>query len=436
MRFQESETVELKEVVVDELKKEIVAFANSEGGRLYIGVADDGSIAGVDMVDQSMLQISNMVRDAIKPDLTMFIHYDIAEIEEKKIIIVDIQRGTDRPYYIAKKGLRPGGVYVRQGASSVPATDTAIRRMIKDTDGDSFEELRSMEQNLEFQAAEKEFRSRNVLFEEPQKKTLGLISRDDIYTNLGLLLSDQCMHTIKAATFEGEDQTVFKDRREFNGSLLQQMNDVYEYIDLRNQTYASFDGLRRTDRRDYPEAAVREALLNALVHRDYSYHASTIISVYQDRIEFTSIGGLASGIILDDILLGISICRNPRLANVFYRLELIEAYGTGIQKIMNAYRSSAVQPQIITTENAFKIILPNRNTRPIPDIPQSACASEEAVVLEFVEAHDSVTRKDIEGLLGTSQATANRLLKYMISTNKLIQNGKGKNTRYYSVKAK
>ena len=122
-----SETIELKEMVVDDIKKEIVAFANCEGGKLYIGVRDDGAVVGLEDPDGTALQISNMVRNAIKPDITMFLHYETIEKDGKKIVEVEIQRGTDRPYYIAKKGMRPEGVYVRQGYSAVPATDAAIR---------------------------------------------------------------------------------------------------------------------------------------------------------------------------------------------------------------------------------------------------------------------------------------------------------------------
>lgn len=277
MTFQESETIELKEIVVEDIKKEIIAFANSAGGTLYVGVADDGSIVGVDSPDTVTQQISNMVRDSIKPDVTMFVRYDTKVVDRKQIVAVEIQRGTERPYYLAKKGLRPEGVYVRQGTSSVPATTTAIRRMIKDTDGDSFEAMRSLEQNLTFQAAAKEFEARNIAFGVPQMQTLGLLSTDGIYTNLGLLLSEQCTHTVKAAVFEGTDQNIFRDRQEFTGSLLQQMSEVYEYIDRRNQVRSTFDKLRRIDTRDYPEVAIREALLNSLVHRDYSFSASTLM---------------------------------------------------------------------------------------------------------------------------------------------------------------
>ena len=236
------------------------------------------------------------------------------------------------------------------------------------TDGDRFEAMRSLNQELTFEAVKKEFALRKVEFGSQQMRTLKLIDQDGLYSNLGMLLSDQCIHTIKVAVFQGTDQTVFKDRREFGGSLLQQMNEVYDFIDFRNQTRSTIEKLLRTDVRDYPEIAVREALLNLLVHRDYSFSASALIRIYADRIEFVSIGGLMPGIELEDVMMGISVCRNQDLANVFYRLHLIEAYGTGIGKTMRAYESVTEKPVIETTKNAFEIILPNINIKYESDI--------------------------------------------------------------------
>nr|WP_294492762.1 RNA-binding domain-containing protein [uncultured Mediterraneibacter sp.] len=449
MVFRESETVELKEVVVDEIKKEIIAFANCNGGRLYIGVRDDGEVVGLDDPDRVSLQISNMVRDAIKPDVTMFLHYETAEEAGKEIVVVDIQRGTDRPYYLAKKGMRPEGVYVRQGYSSVPATDAAIRRMIKETDGDRFESMRSLNQELTFEAAKREFEIREIEFGPQQTHTLKLIDQDNLYSNLGLLLSDQCVHTIKVAVFQGKDQTIFKDRREFSGSLLKQMNEVYDYIDFRNQTRATIEKLRRIDVRDYPEIAVRESLLNLLVHRDYSFSASAFVRIYDDRIEFVSIGGLMSGIELEDIMEGISICRNQDLANVFYRLHLIEAYGTGIEKIMKAYEGMKEKPEIETTKNAFKIILPNVNVKYTSEkssvwttktdtnssLETEVSLSEaEEKILEYIRVHGVITKNDVISLLEVSASTASRTLRKMVKNNLLKQNGKARNTNYTVVK--
>lgn len=444
MLFRESETVELKEVVVDDIKKEIIAFANCDGGKLYIGVRDDGTVIGLDNADSVSLQISNMVRDAIKPDITMFLHYETIVENGKNIVAIDIQRGTDRPYYLAKKGMRPEGVYVRQGYSSVPATDTAIRRMIKETDGDRFEAMRCLNQDLTFEATKKEFELRKTDFGPQQMRTLKLIDQDGLYSNLALLLSDQCVHTIKVAVFQGTDQTIFKDRREFTGSLMQQMNEVYDFIDFRNQTRATIEKLYRVDVRDYPEVAVREALLNLLVHRDYSFSASAFISIYEDRIEFVSIGGLMPGIDLEDVMVGISVCRNQDLANVFYRLHLIEAYGTGMGKIMKAYESMQVKPVIETTKNAFKIILPNINAKyetenatvktksdtPVTVHTEKELSDEEEKILEYARKYGAITRNDVIGLLEVSASTAARVIRKMVKTNLLEQKGKARNTHY------
>ncbi|MCD8055009.1 MAG: putative DNA binding domain-containing protein [Lachnospiraceae bacterium] len=433
MILRENETTELKAIVTDDLKKEIIAFANSHGGRIYIGIRDDGTVLGVADLDGTALQISNMIRDAIKPDLTMFIHYETLKIEEKTVVSIDIQQGTERPYYIAKKGLRPEGVYVRQGYSAAPATSTAIRHMIKETDGDHFEEMRSLEQELTFQTTAEEFAGRKLAFGLPQMRTLGITSQDGVYTNLGLLLSDQCVHTIKAAVFEGTTQNEFKDRKEFTGSLLKQMNDVYEYIDFRNPVHSTFDKLRRIDQRSIPEVAVREALLNLLIHREYAFRASALISIYSDRIEFISVGGLVSGVTQNDVMMGISVCRNMNLANVFYRLELIEAYGTGIRKIMNAYEGTGVTPQIETSDNAFKIILPSltapHEVKPLTYASEPQESKEEKLILSL-QRQGTIRRKDAESLLGESQSSCGRLLKRLTGSGKIVREGNGKNTFY------
>ena len=441
MSYQESETVELKSAVADDIKKEIIAFANSDGGKLYIGVRDDGEVAGLDDPDGTALQVSNMVRDSIKPDITMFLHYQTIEEDGKKIIEISVQRGTNRPYYIAKKGMRPEGVYVRQGYASVPATDTAIRCMIKETDGDRFETMRCLDQELTFEDTKKEFQFHEIELGPQQMRTLKLVENDGLYSNLALLLSDQNPHTIKVAVFQGTKQMIFKDRREFGGSLMKQMNEVYEYIDFRNQIRATIEKLSRIDVRDYPVIAVREALLNLLVHRDYSFSASALISIYDDRIEFVSIGGLMPGIDLEDIMAGISVCRNQNLANVFYRLHLIEAYGTGLTKIMEAYEETSEKPVISTTKNSFKITLPNVNakyeTKAVPEPIENSLSApvlkidnNEQRVLSYVREHGAITRPEAEKLLDTSASTASRLIKKMVKAGLLLPHGKARSTRY------
>lgn len=430
MKFKESETVELKLIVTDVIKKEIVAFANSEGGTIYIGVSDDGEVVGIEDSDKSGLQVSSMVHDNIKPDLSMFVSYRTLNFDGKEVLSIDVERGTNRPYYLANKGLRPEGVYIRHGFSSIPASDSTIRNMIKETDGDVYEALRSINQDLTFNSCENEFKNRNIDFKE---QALKLASNDGLYTNLGLLLSDQCPYTIKAAVFEDYDQSLFKDRNEFSGSLLKQLEDVYSFIDKYNNNRSTFDKLWRIDTRDYPEKALREALLNSIVHRDYSYSASTLISIYKDRLEIVSVGGLMPGYELKDIKNGLSDTRNPNLANIFYRLKLIEAYGTGIKKIYDAYELSGCEPEIITTNNSFKIILPNLNYKQNNNLYISSpemIYCDENILLKYLNDNQSITRKEVETLMGLSQSSAGRILKKMVDEGKLIQFGGSRNIKY------
>ena len=298
--------------------------------------------------------------------------------------------------------------------------------MIKETDGEKYEDIRSLNQELTFTEADKEFKSQNVPFGTSQQKTLRLMNADSIYTNLGQLLSDQCVHTVKLAVFEGKAKAAFKDRREFAGSLLKQLNDVFEFIDRYNRNRSDIEGLRRIDKRDYPVEAVREALLNALIHRDYSFSDSTLISIFDDRIEFVSIGGLVRGITFDDMMLGISVARNRNLANVFYRLTLIEAYGTGMPKIIRSYEEYALKPQIEVTDNAFKITLPNTN-----EISEKThLGDNERTVMALFEDKDFIVRKDIEAALCVSQTMAVRVIKRLLDKNEIKVIGQGKNTKY------
>jgi ATP-dependent DNA helicase RecG len=428
MLFKESEKVELKAMTTVDIKKEVIAFANSGGGTLYIGIADNGEIIGLANPDADLTNINNMLYDGIKPDITQFIQTTIKRIGDKYIILLEVQGGTERPYYLSGKGIRPEGIFVRHGTLSVPATDTAIRKMIRETDGESYEKLRSTEQNLTFDVAGAEFAKRKISFGFAQKATLGLANSDDIYTNLALLLSEQCRHTIKAAVFQDTTQQIFKDRREYSGSLFEQINEVYAFLSLHNATAATFDGLFRIDKPDYPQTALREALLNAVVHREYAASGSLLIKIFSDRVEFISPGGLVSGLELDDIMSGYSACRNPALAAVFYRLQFIEAYGTGILKIFESYKTSYKQPKIEVTSNVFKMTLPNLNS---PSIEQHDCALEpQKRVLDFVRANGSISRKQTQELLRISQTAAGLLLRKMVMGGKLIKEGKSRHIRY------
>lgn len=305
---------------------------------------------------------TNGIRDTIIPDITMFIKYTL---QENQVIRITVGEGAYKPYYLKSKGLKPSGVFVRQGTSTVPASPAQIRAMIKEADGDTFEATRSLEQGLTFEHAKEAFKRYNVDFTKTKYRALGVtLQGNSLYSNLALLLSDQCVHTTKVAVFADTENTKFRDSKEFGGSVFEQLENAYTYLTLCNKTTATFQGLERIESTDYPPEAIREALLNALIHRDYSFSGSIIINVNDAEMAFISLGGLLPGLSTEDIRSGISQPRNKNLAAIFHRLHLIESYGTGIRKIYNLYAAQPAQPRIEVTPNTFKIVLPNTNYGP------------------------------------------------------------------------
>lgn len=448
--FKESDKVELKREYIPEIRKTIIAFANTCGGTVYIGVDDDGEAVGVDNGDFVIQQVINSIRDAVKPDLLMFMKCEIVNINDKEIVVIRVEEAPNKPYYIASKGLRREGVFIRVGTASNYATDAGIRQMIKEADGDIFEDMRSIEQELTFKHAKEVFEAQDIELEEPQMKTLGIINRANEYTNLGLLLSDQCPHIIRAAVFNGTNLLDFQDRCDFSGSVLKQMNDAYNYINNMNRTRATFNGLYRTDSRDYPEMALREAVVNSVVHRDYTRDVPTKISRCRDRVEIISYGSIPGGGTMDDIIKGISVCRNPKLANVFYRLNIIEAYGTGLKKMLDSYvkarKNTSVEPEFYAGNNMFKVTLPSlifheECEEYVADnvLHENGAAymigeskPERILALARLQGN-SITRADVERVTGVSMSTANRMLKKLMEEGKLRCEGNGRGTVYIPV---
>lgn len=425
----ETENIEFKSQFTEDIYKEVIAFANTDGGIVYVGIDNNGNAVGLTDVDQEYTRITNGIRDAIMPDVTMFVRFTI---QENKVVRITVSEGSNKPYYLKGKGLKPSGVYVRQGTSSVPASPEQIRQMIKESDGDTFEEMRSMEQALTFEAAQRAFKLYGVEWGAEKYRSLGITQKKDgIYTNLALLLSDQCAHTTKIAVFSDDARTVFRDSKEFTGSIFKQFEDAVNYLALCNKTSSVIKGVIRTDKQDYPEEAIREALLNAIVHRDYSFSGSIIINVTDHKMEFISLGGLLPGLSPDDIRSGISQPRNKNLAEVFHRLRLIESYGTGIRRIFNLYADCLEQPQIEVTPNTFKIVLPNMNAVATAAPKQaSPVTAQMQKVLDYISEHGHITDEEVQSLLEIKKTRAFELMKQMRNMELINVVGRGSGKHY------
>ena len=342
--------------------------------------------------------------------------------------------------------------FKREWAESIRISD-----MLREDSADSFESCRSFRQDLTFEALSAAFRKRKIPFGAAQETTLGIRRPDGLFTNLAFLLSDQCRPTIKLAAFKGDVKETFRDRREPEGSLLVQLDAALDFLGKWNDRRSEIRGFERVDSPDYDEEVIREALLNAVIHRDYSLQDSTLASVFSDRIEIVSIGGVVPGYDPVDLIDGgVSALRNRALANVFARLGYIEAYGTGIPKIRRSYAGMEPGPSFTFLPHAFRVVLPNRNAArrlsdgddsgkfpPQPVVRESADVQYEAsrfasttatpreeAILTLLRQKGTVTREEVQKAMGVSLATVLRDLAALLKARRIAKVGSGRNTRY------
>ena len=429
--YNEDQKKELKVELTKDIKKEIVAFANTNDGTIYIGIDDDGKIVGLTNAEKDLEALSGMIREGIKSDLTLYTKIYIEKINNKDIIIVKVSEAPNKPYYLSDKGLKSSGVYLRHGNVSVQASEEVIKKMLVESNSNSFESNISKEQNLHFDYLKCLFKQHNLEINDNKFKTLNIVDLNNRYTNLGLLLSDECPYSIKCAIFNGNNKLEFKDRKEFTGSVLKQANEAFEYLNLFNRIKGKIVGLERVDTRDYPEYALREALLNAIIHRDYNFTGSILISLFDERFEITSLGGLVKGLNMEDLYYGVSESRNPNLANVFYRLKYVESFGTGIERIFESYENYDKKPLLLNTKNTFKVVLYNVNhidENSVKKLPSNLTQEEQ--IIEYLKKNEKVNRKIVEALLNISKTRANNILNKMVDDEILVRINSGRNVSY------
>ena len=294
-------------------------------------------------------------------------------------------------------------------------------KMVRERSAESYEALPSIDQALTFETAERIFSEYGLPLGRNQMESLEMVE-SGTFTNLAYMLSDQFPQGIKMAVYEDEYKSSFLDRSEATGCVLEQFQSAYEFVDKHNSKRSRIVGPRRVDSREYPEEAVRETIINAIAHRDYGINGDILISMYRDRMVVLSVGGLNTGIGLDDIMAGVSSRRNPNLAAVMYRLEMMETYGTGIPRIMGMYRDQPLKPRIEVTTNSFKVTLPKTLAEPL---------SEDALrVMESLGDREDIRRVDVESLLGVSKTRAMVTVRELEDAGLLERYGSGRETHY------
>lgn len=349
--MKESRQLEFKETISNTFLKTVSAFANYDGGSILFGVNDNGEAVGISDIEQKCLDIENSINDNIKPQP----EYSMEIINVGKTISLNVRPGVNKPY------MYKGKAYKRNDTSTIEVDQIELKRLILAGENMDYEGLPSHDQNLEFSYLEQELISTTGIkkLSKDILKTLNLYSDNNGYNIAAAIVSDKNdLPGIDIAKF-GETISIFQKRKTLEHQSI--IRSFFEAVEMYKDyyQYEKVEGFERKLIETIPEEAFREALANAIIHRVWDINSHIRVSMFDDRIEIVSVGGLPNSVTADSYLSGdLSVLRNPILANVFHRLKLIEKFGTGIRRIREAYAESQTKPIFVVTENLIKVTLP------------------------------------------------------------------------------
>ncbi len=349
--MRETRTIEFKEMITNTFLKTVSAFSNYDGGEIFFGIDDNGNIKELPDVKQACLDIENKINDNItpQPDYTLELQ------NNERTIKLTVKGGLQKPYLYKSKA------YKRNDTATIETDTLELSRLILEGKNIRFEELPCEDQDLTFDTLCQKLKEYIQIetFNQDTLKTLNLYNSATGYNNAAGILADKNHFPGIDIVRFGENISVIHKRATFdNISILAGYEKVSEVFKDYYQ-YEEIQGAERKKTEKIPEAAFREAIANALIHRVWDVESQIKVSMFDDRIEIISPGGLPSGITEDEYLSGkLSVLRNRNLANVFYRLGFVEIFGTGITRIKQLYEEGLKQPDFEVSKNTIKIVLP------------------------------------------------------------------------------
>ncbi len=338
----ENNRLEYKRQLTENLEKEVVAFLNYLGGGIiYIGLDKDGTAFGIQNSDELQLRIKDRIKNNISPSCLGL--FDVIEetLQGKTILKIIIASGQERPYYLKKYGMSEKGTFIRKGSASEPMTPKMIEELFSKRIRNSIGKIKSPRSDLKFEQLHIYYNAVDKSLNKQFPKTLELLNEDQQFNYVAYLLADNNNISVKVAKYSSIDRVDLIQSEELGYcSLIKATKQVLDKIEVENKTYTKITSKEREEKKQWKSLALREAIINAMVHNDYTYELAPKFEFFSDRLEITSYGGLPQGLSKDEFFEGISIPRSKELMRVFRDLELVEQLGSGIPRILQSYNRS------------------------------------------------------------------------------------------------
>lgn len=342
MQNTETNRIENKEQLNEDFEQEVIAFLNyKEGGIIYVGIDKNGQVVGVENNDLTQLQIKDRIKNNIQPSTLGLFDVTVETIDNKEIIKVIISSGTEKPYYLRKKGRTPEGCYIRIGSSKERMTERMIEEMFDRRIKNSLKEIESPRQDLTFRQLKIHYEGNGMILNDNFARNLNLLTDEGKYNYNAYLLADENNISIKLVKYLGTSKMELIENQEYGYCcLITATQRILDRLTAENTVYAKIEYNGRKEVEMIDSKALKEAVINAMVHSDYTLTTTPIIELYSDRIEITSGGGLPQGLSQEEFLEGVTAPRNKELIRVFKDVDLIENIGSGVLRILDAYDKS------------------------------------------------------------------------------------------------
>lgn len=338
----ETNRIENKQILNEDFEQEVIAFLNyREGGTIYVGIRKDGQAVGVENIDLMQLQIKDRIKNNIQPSTLGLFDVIVEKIEDKDVIKVVISSGTEKPYYLRKKGMCPEGCYIRIGSSKEKMTTEMIDNLYAKRVRNSLNKIESPRQDLTFKQLMIYYEGQGIDITNNFIRNLELVMDNGKYNYNGYLLADENGMSIKVARYAGTNKVDLLENYEFGYcSLIKATQSVIDKMTVENKRSAKITPKTRIEKTLVDSKALKEAIINAMVHNDYSSGIPPVFEIFSDRFTITSYGGLPQEITQEDFFNAVSAPRNKELMRVFKDVDLVEQLGSGMERIMSVYDKS------------------------------------------------------------------------------------------------
>ena len=413
------------------MEKEVIAFLNTDGGNIFIGIDDKGNINGnLGNIDLLQRKIKDRIKDNIMPSTLGLFDVVVNEKENKKFIQIIVAKGAEKPYYLRGMGMSPDSCFIRIGSSTESMNNETILNLFSKRTRSTLKNIKSPNQSLEFKTLKIYYQENGFEINDNFLKKLDFYTEDNQLNYVAYLLSDNNTISVQFAKYVGDDVYDLIENEDFGScSLIKITESILNKMNIENKTFTKIEFSTRKKIKMFDDRAVKELVTNAIIHNDWSNGYSPKFEIFDSKLVISSNGGIQEGVTQKEFLQGFSNPRNPELMRIFRDLNYVEQLGTGIQRVLKTYEKDIFQffPNHIRVTIPFRSNEFRRKEKEFVFTENNKLNNLQNSILKLIRDNPNITQEELARLLGVNKRTILRNFKILIENSYIERIGANKN---------